>query len=983
MENDLRNFDDLFREEFSGYTETPPPAIWPALEKRLDNNKKRRVFPFRWYWYFSILSFITLLGASIAWNIARVPATVALPVPAAEATAIAANDVPVPATNTTAAPITETPAQSNTTGAGEVSKSSQPAEKHTDKRSYTHRSRKHTRKTNTEANTPSDNSISTETEIVVSANAPAVGTSVYSYDDFGDDLVVEKKVNTGASDPGNENTATYTVNKTKKHRSVSADAASATQPDGDSQPGGNNESRVYAASAATTSTSKRNGKIASSKAAAKQNNSDKRLGVAAGISNPVVAKNKKHAAPKKEVVMPVAVAEKTASSEMKPVAATHTTVAKARAAATEKATASPQGADHSVASAQTIAKPVGIAKPAAKTTDKVAQHTTEKTTAVAQEPAKTKEEVHQSAAHQPLAAAAPAAAPHKVVTRTAKRMIADAGITKQVISTPAGEKHIAATSSAVANKGKGHTDVEGAMANTHKEVYSSNKINEAPKPVDRSVNNTAGKAGGIAGANAVAKNETSERHTQATRHKPAANTTIPEEDIASSATDTGNKGVAKKAHKTRVTAVAEKTEEKAKPGEENKDNTPAVAAAVKAQHKPRPARSGADPVVNGGAKTTTGKSLPTSPTVAAKTTPAAKKVSPAGPVVSGAPATTVAKQAPPAVAARSATASKANTPVKPATAIAEEPGEPAPDMVPQAKAEEPKKPAAVVKKNVTDTIASAAPTTDTTTKEEVSDVMKLVLGIKGGFETGLSRSTGNKFVVSPYLQFRINSKWSLLTQPSIKTGYLGKRVIGNPSTYYNVNPGSGKYTIVDSAITPLIGPNGLEDSFWTRNYNYTETHDSIVKTNRIGGAYVEVELPLLLQYSITPRLSVYGGLNAVYSKQFKIKESTEVIENVSATGNPFTFLHINAPAVLPGYTGITYAGNPISSYGGPAYPDQPKGLLRMGYMLGVSYEIKKRWMADILVQQCFAKKNFQGGYDINSALSMPYVRLTLGYRLTK
>jgi hypothetical protein len=52
-------------------------------------------------------------------------------------------------------------------------------------------------------------------------------------------------------------------------------------------------------------------------------------------------------------------------------------------------------------------------------------------------------------------------------------------------------------------------------------------------------------------------------------------------------------------------------------------------------------------------------------------------------------------------------------------------------------------------------------------------------------------------------------------------------------------------------------------------------------------------------------------------------------------------------------------------------------------MLGFSYEFKKRWMADMLLQQSKAKPHIQAGYDVNSALSLPYIRLTLGYRLTK
>ena len=52
-------------------------------------------------------------------------------------------------------------------------------------------------------------------------------------------------------------------------------------------------------------------------------------------------------------------------------------------------------------------------------------------------------------------------------------------------------------------------------------------------------------------------------------------------------------------------------------------------------------------------------------------------------------------------------------------------------------------------------------------------------------------------------------------------------------------------------------------------------------------------------------------------------------------------------------------------------------------MLGFSYEFYKRWLFDALVQQSNVSPNIQAGYNVNTALSSPYLRFTLGYKLTK
>jgi hypothetical protein len=40
-------------------------------------------------------------------------------------------------------------------------------------------------------------------------------------------------------------------------------------------------------------------------------------------------------------------------------------------------------------------------------------------------------------------------------------------------------------------------------------------------------------------------------------------------------------------------------------------------------------------------------------------------------------------------------------------------------------------------------------------------------------------------------------------------------------------------------------------------------------------------------------------------------------------------------------------------------------------------------MADLLVEQNMSKQNIQGGYDVNKALNMPCLRLSIGYKFTQ
>src|ERR1700747_1714126 len=71
MEKNMKHIDNLFKEELGSYTELPPSAVWDSLEKRLSESRRRRVFPFRWLWYISIVAFVVLIGSAAVWKLQR------------------------------------------------------------------------------------------------------------------------------------------------------------------------------------------------------------------------------------------------------------------------------------------------------------------------------------------------------------------------------------------------------------------------------------------------------------------------------------------------------------------------------------------------------------------------------------------------------------------------------------------------------------------------------------------------------------------------------------------------------------------------------------------------------------------------------------------------------------------------------------------------------------------------------------------------
>ena len=255
-------------------------------------------------------------------------------------------------------------------------------------------------------------------------------------------------------------------------------------------------------------------------------------------------------------------------------------------------------------------------------------------------------------------------------------------------------------------------------------------------------------------------------------------------------------------------------------------------------------------------------------------------------------------------------------------------------------------------------------------------------GIKGGYESGFDNESARKGILSPYLQYNISPDYSIMIQPAIKEASLPTRRIGNPKAYSKANNDSA---IVAGPTLPVIELPGGEIPLYITHYTYTQSHDSIVKSYSIGGTYTEFEIPLLLKYKIVKNFSIYAGVNFIYSRLTGVNENTYTKKNIQV--GPTDTVVFSTPGQQPVPYAVNsifrYSGTPYSTYSGPLYTGSGESTWRAGYMVGFSCEFAKRWLFDGLVQQANVSPNVQAGYNVNSSLSAPYFRFTLGYKLSK
>jgi len=253
-------------------------------------------------------------------------------------------------------------------------------------------------------------------------------------------------------------------------------------------------------------------------------------------------------------------------------------------------------------------------------------------------------------------------------------------------------------------------------------------------------------------------------------------------------------------------------------------------------------------------------------------------------------------------------------------------------------------------------------------------------GVKAGYEQGFNSDAAQKGTFAAFTQYRLSKKIGIMLQPAIKYGNVTSRQIGDATTYYSVNgdkmilDSSDSFQLFDIAGNPI-------GTLYYGKYRYQQSHDSIIKTNRTGGKYFEIEMPVLAKYYVSNNFSLYGGINLVYSKLTGLTEQTYVEKNLVRTAIVEAYSE-NTPPV-PLRPDFKYSGTSYTQYTGPQYPVPTASTLRIGYMAGFSWEFEDRWLIDALVQQTFIKPNLQGGFNTYTPLTTPYFRLTLGYKIVK
>ncbi len=264
-------------------------------------------------------------------------------------------------------------------------------------------------------------------------------------------------------------------------------------------------------------------------------------------------------------------------------------------------------------------------------------------------------------------------------------------------------------------------------------------------------------------------------------------------------------------------------------------------------------------------------------------------------------------------------------------------------------------------------------------KTKNSICRKFEFGVKMGYETGMNNDAASKYAVAPYVYYKLGAKLAVGIQPAIKYASINSKQL-NSVNYYQIKSSSINQ-VGESDITTYIDGGTTYDIYKTK-YNYKQTHDSIVKTNTMSGSYIETELPVMLKYAVSQKLAVYGGLNVVYSQATTLTERTTTVSDIVKSADVVNESR-NSAQPLPIEQVISYTGqNTLSEYGG-AIKHTTTNDIRMGFNAGVTYNLNKHWLVDAMIQKNQAKQDIKAGYDLNSALSATYLRLSIGYKLSK
>lgn len=285
-------------------------------------------------------------------------------------------------------------------------------------------------------------------------------------------------------------------------------------------------------------------------------------------------------------------------------------------------------------------------------------------------------------------------------------------------------------------------------------------------------------------------------------------------------------------------------------------------------------------------------------------------------------------------------------------------------------------------------------------KDDRKEQIKLPIeaGIKAGYNKGFNSGwRADRLVVSPYIEYKLPSDLSLVFQPAYLSGNINTGNTQQDKAYHEITSSSFDSTsklvrgVIDSSV---LTPNPPDTVFYS--YEYNQTYDSIYVSYSVKQSKLwEVELPLLLKYSVTDNLSVFAGGSATISSVITTEEKVDRYTGLSKTYmqdiDPQTF-YVTAPNQPPpaGPPPVNeddifiYTTDPFSSYvPGQQANSNKNTFVRYGFMLGASYTIRDKWLLDLMIHKSGVDKSVITDNNVQKLYTQPYIRFTVGYKLFK
>lgn len=266
--------------------------------------------------------------------------------------------------------------------------------------------------------------------------------------------------------------------------------------------------------------------------------------------------------------------------------------------------------------------------------------------------------------------------------------------------------------------------------------------------------------------------------------------------------------------------------------------------------------------------------------------------------------------------------------------------------------------------------------------------LKLDYGIKAGYDAGIGSYHANGYVFSPYIEWKLSDKISVLLQPGVKYAKLNKTSIDDAAvSYYNITASK-----LDSAHQRVqLGLDSFAQPYYgtRRRYYYSQTHDSVVIATEIKTkTYYQYEIPLMLQYRIVKQLGMYAGVSANISKVMIEKAEVRKTYNNITLNDSLLFAvvpdSIPAPSIPSVNSRFSYNTTPYSQYNaGTTLQNATSNPVRFSYVIGINYEVWRRLMIDMVVHGMLSSPTYIPDSRIKSIYKQPYIRIMIGYRLGK